>query len=541
MQLMKICKALLIILLLVLIIWYPSNAISEPLDSVRFHVSILNNLDPKFADEQVIDGSLDDYFKTTNFSDEPTTNFVWLKIDILNNTIHSDWILQFEGQNQYIEVYYNNNEELTGSFVPVNERSVSNDYGRNAVNIYFVDSSRSIYAKVYKANYKNWIPLVHFYRPANWLANEIKYRSETNLGLGLYLGASLFACIALTFFFFSTRDRTYLFYSIYLFFGAIYTVGSLGYYWFLIGDIPKFFPLIESFTLAVFYISFIQFIQYYFNLKETHKLWYKVFNIISIVYVFHFTLRLLFPNYELIRSVIIISIALLTIVFFIKLLLEKNPIVYYVFGGVIVFFLSVITSVLLYNFRVNILRLENIVMFGIVFQIVLFSMGLAIRMKLLLEESQDAKDALILQLEENQKIQREINEQLERKVKLRTKEISKQKEEIQDKAKELEIANEEVRLMNENLEREVLSRTEHIKLQNKKLIDYAFRNAHHIRGPLARILGLLNLIRLDKENNELQKFYIDSLEISAHELDASIKKSSKLLEEDFNKSPKNIN
>jgi signal transduction histidine kinase len=50
--------------------------------------------------------------------------------------------------------------------------------------------------------------------------------------------------------------------------------------------------------------------------------------------------------------------------------------------------------------------------------------------------------------------------------------------------------------INLHLEELVLKKTESIKQQNQRLIKYAHSNAHHVRGPIARLLGLVQLSRL---------------------------------------------
>ncbi len=66
--------------------------------------------------------------------------------------------------------------------------------------------------------------------------------------------------------------------------------------------------------------------------------------------------------------------------------------------------------------------------------------------------------------------------------------------------------NRKISHLNEELEERVKQRTHELEIQNKKLIEYAFINSHQLRGPLSRILGLINLIEHEealKGNNIL--------------------------------------
>ncbi|HEY3401768.1 MAG TPA: tetratricopeptide repeat protein [Ohtaekwangia sp.] len=102
------------------------------------------------------------------------------------------------------------------------------------------------------------------------------------------------------------------------------------------------------------------------------------------------------------------------------------------------------------------------------------------------------------------------------------REIYEKHEEILTQSEELAQANEEISRMNEKLEREVVLRTEKIEIQNKMLIDYAYSNAHNVRGPLARILGLASLMSRE-EDASLLKEYNTFIYVSAQELDSVIR------------------
>ncbi|NMM48243.1 GAF domain-containing protein [Marinigracilibium pacificum] len=91
--------------------------------------------------------------------------------------------------------------------------------------------------------------------------------------------------------------------------------------------------------------------------------------------------------------------------------------------------------------------------------------------------------------------------------------------------KQLEIAE-----LNSNLETLVYERTERIREMNKKLTKYAFINAHKIRGPLCRLLGLQILLQMDSDlkPEQIKNHMVASLK----ELDEVTKMASKILEDD---------
>lgn len=124
---------------------------------------------------------------------------------------------------------------------------------------------------------------------------------------------------------------------------------------------------------------------------------------------------------------------------------------------------------------------------------------------------------------------KKTNENLELMVENRTKELRLANSQLQVLNQKLVSSNEEIVALNENLEKIVDARTAKIKIQLSQLESYASMNSHMVRAPVARILGLMNLINMEK--NELQKNdFLEKLNSSTLELDVVIKKMNKLLE-----------
>ena len=81
--------------------------------------------------------------------------------------------------------------------------------------------------------------------------------------------------------------------------------------------------------------------------------------------------------------------------------------------------------------------------------------------------------------------------------------------------------------INQNLEELVEKKTMDVREQNEILLKYAYRNAHHVRGPVARILGL---IHLSKMNTDLDHHWlIDKMEHETNEIDGIVKSISQEL------------
>jgi two-component system sensor histidine kinase/response regulator len=104
-------------------------------------------------------------------------------------------------------------------------------------------------------------------------------------------------------------------------------------------------------------------------------------------------------------------------------------------------------------------------------------------------------------------------------------------EELTTQEEELLAAGEQLQKVNQNLNLLVEERTKVIIDQNQKLVHYAFVSAHKVRSPLARILGLVNLISHEIKLSDKGKELNHHLNSSANELDDILREARTSLEE----------
>ncbi len=97
----------------------------------------------------------------------------------------------------------------------------------------------------------------------------------------------------------------------------------------------------------------------------------------------------------------------------------------------------------------------------------------------------------------------------------------------------LSMQQREILLLNENLEVLVEKRTKALKERGERLERYATMNAHNVRGPVARLLGLKHLFERNDgfENEEEKKTALKALSDNIEELDAIIRKINEELTE----------
>lgn len=111
-------------------------------------------------------------------------------------------------------------------------------------------------------------------------------------------------------------------------------------------------------------------------------------------------------------------------------------------------------------------------------------------------------------------------------------EIERKQKQLSEKSLELAKLNQELYGLNRNLEEKVIERSEQLNIKNKQIAEFTFYNSHKLRAPVASILGLINVMELNKEG-KVDEYLIDHLKTSAVELDEVIHKLKFLLDNEL--------
>ena len=104
---------------------------------------------------------------------------------------------------------------------------------------------------------------------------------------------------------------------------------------------------------------------------------------------------------------------------------------------------------------------------------------------------------------------------------------------LEKTVEELNAANEELMSMNEMLDNRVLERTAELENRNAQLKEYAFVNAHQLRAPLARILGLANLLKMEHDKFRKDPMF-SKFVLCCEELDEVVRVLGEMLQENSN-------
>ncbi|WP_369411745.1 two-component regulator propeller domain-containing protein [Chryseolinea lacunae] len=131
------------------------------------------------------------------------------------------------------------------------------------------------------------------------------------------------------------------------------------------------------------------------------------------------------------------------------------------------------------------------------------------------EELQNTNEELVSREEEIQKQNNDLSVQQE--------ELASQNGELQKARQIIEKQNDEIKLRNETLEEEVKERTKDLVEYNQQLEQFAFISAHNLRAPVARILGLGNVLEMVKPDPAEQNDIVGKLVFATRELDTVVK------------------
>lgn len=351
-------------------------------------------------------------------------------------------------------------EKRSGVLIPVDER----DYiykNWHAASFELDKGEEQIIYIRWKSDSHIGAPLMHLIAHETMVGHDRVERMVLYALLGMMLIISCFFLIL----FFALRDRQYLFFSLYILFFAVLLFVSEGYleeyHW--RAEIFKsvFISGAQAFSLSLVTVFFLLFGISYLELKEKMSGWYwSVVVFLGLIGVrviimllgsiFNFEIGGVFENVVLLTwvfSVGLIPLILLIIPAILRMRSGFKPALYFLIANVILLPLTIITldsSVFLFSGHAltesilfRILRVSGVYI-GAILQILIFSMGLARKMRLDEQEKKHAQKRIIDQLKENEKLKDKVNRELEQKVQERTREISEQKEEIEAQRDEIE-------------------------------------------------------------------------------------------------------
>lgn len=113
-------------------------------------------------------------------------------------------------------------------------------------------------------------------------------------------------------------------------------------------------------------------------------------------------------------------------------------------------------------------------------------------------------------------------------IKIVTEELKQANQTLKEQMIELDAQQHQLGLLKDNLQEIVDEKAKEEAEKSKMLTFYAFKNAHKVRAPLARVLGLLNIIELEYPKHKHQDTF-NFVKKEAEQMDHIISKINKVV------------
>lgn len=532
-KLIKECFALFLLLILNSTMCFSQNQFNyvelnekSVLNKIGQHVLIFEDHSNKLSFEQIISPKIQEEFVLSN-KEVPSFGInevtVWVKV-ILRNVTDKQLINYIEIAFPTLDsVFYFQNNELDPTWIQYFSSDRIN-FSKRVVphkNVVFplLISPQSITSVYFKIRNKGSIIL-----PINIMPQPALYASDLaeELTFGIFYGIMLVMLLYNLLLAFTARSVSYIYY-VGIIAGNLLTLSALNghafqYLW---GDMPWWANHVIIFGIGLWILSGNLFAASFLDVRHQKKMTYHGFKLMQMV-GFAVLISAFLIDYK--YSLLFANIALITNCFF----LLATGIIFRLLGvkvaGIFSFaWVLYLIGVLLYTLRnlgflpVNDFT-SHILEIGAISEVLLLSVSLGYKYRLLeLDKKQAQQNSLDLMTQSQQIIQQQ-NEQLEIRIQERTLELQKKQQEVlkqnstlNEQNKQLIEAqtiikeqNNQLHIYNENLEQKVSQRTADLKDSNQelaqnvqKLEQYAYMTAHNLRAPVARLLGLTQLLEMD--------------------------------------------
>jgi len=351
-------------------------------------------------------------------------------------------------------------EKRSGVLIPIDERDfIYKDW--HAASLPLNQGAEQVFYIRWKAESAIGAPMMSLIAQETIVKHDRIERMVLFALIGMMTIISCFFIIL----FFALRDRQYIYFAFYILTFASFLFVAQGYLGEFLWKENVFKSVLisesQTFTLSLVTIFFLLFGISYLELKQRLSGWYwSVVVLLGLVgirviimllgSIFNFDIEGLFEGVVVLIwafSVAIIPLFLLVVPSILRIRAGFTPGWYFLIANLVLIPLSII-SISQLSFSLSVLTINESVLLRIlqvsgvfvaaILQILIFSMGLAGKLRQDAQEKKMAQKRIIHQLQENEKLKDKVNRELEQKVQERTREISEQKEEIKSQRDEIE-------------------------------------------------------------------------------------------------------
>lgn len=375
---------------------------------------------------------------------------------------------------------------------------------------------------------------------------------------GMFFGVLLVLAMINFIYYFIHHDKSYVIYSVYIFILIFYEASTLGYInKTSFGDFPILYFVFENISLHLTLLIYLVFLKSIIDIKSRFPKWNKIVNYLIIGLLINALVTSgIISNYYrqefaiLERSIFFVLVLPVTCILLIDLYRKGNKIDHiFIVGSAFLLGSGLIGILIILFFDYQ--DPDLIFRIGVFIELIIFNIGLGVKSRYHEKEKQLAQSKLIEQLKENELLQLSVTENLEYQVNERTLEIQSQNEELlqqqqelathrdlladQNKViaqsmKELETIKSQLEVIVEERTLQLKKANQELVLHNSQLEQYAFITAHNLRGPVARLKGLMYILESTSGINEQNKEVVIKIKNSANEMDDVLSDMNYILE-----------
>lgn len=428
------------------------DEVREDVHSTFDYIYVLEDSLHQFTIDQIEDAHFQLFSDFLN-SDGPMDNYstYWVKFVVKNSLEDiSDWVILLSPKNSYVDFYTQKRDgtfavKKSGSILPVKEKEFKKQNGIMFSLNLPPGVSKELYFKIDRIN--NFKPRfdIAFESRDYWESqddNENKY-----IVIGFLQGALWLMAIFFFSFYIFSKDRSYLYYAVFLAFTALYFLYDEYPYAFqlLLGN--QTYLMLHMWVLVnLLYVFFALFVRSFVNAPKLIPKWDFIFKILiytrlacALIALFIIILWYDFALADLVYGTYLMHFEIICWFILIVILFRKgDKVVRYFMVGVVMFILS---TVLITDIIVNTDLDDDLLIYvqaaGFSLQFLFFSSVLGYRSYLLNLDKKKAFQKYISQLRKNERLQARINLELEDKVRERTVKIEIQNQALKQQSKRL--------------------------------------------------------------------------------------------------------
>jgi len=427
----------------------------------------------------------------------------WATFSLSNNAEEPlDYVI--EGGRNSKETYYfvDGEGQITtkgsGYHIPYNQRDIKQNY-LNKVALHLDPGERiDIFVKIESLDNLPIDIQFKLVPKSSWERTQL----NTNIFQGIFSGVLIIFILLSVFFYSSSKEQVFLRL-------GTYNLTTLLYFVHVHGYLEMFFFPDQADVLPPFWLmplliaaSYYELARYFNNTAEYFPFWDKLFKNLSVatVVIFGIGSAYILLTQDAYRSVngmyIVLFVYILLGLVFLFQIYQKGTLInrFFVFGSLIFIFSCLVSIAGQFFYLSN--SLPMFVQFGLIVEVIVFSLGMAYRARKEYDEHNITQKSLILQLQQNDRLKENIN--------------SKLREEVVQRTQELRVKNAELIAAKNTAEKATASKSEFLSVMS-----------HEIRTPLNAIISLSHIMEIDNEEKKIAE-YIDALKFSAENLHSLI-------------------